>query len=394
MCIEGPLQRDTGEILNVSAQSLYFGGGAGALSGGTVGIPALHVIAPLGDALLEPLIARQRVTVSQFDAHATANTVLLEVATRYVTLMGAEAQLQADRRAEADINKVVDAVSAFVRVGQARKADVDRARTRAFFVHNEVLRAEERLAIASAQLARVLDLDPSLRLQTVATTAMAVQLVDSGCGLETLIGIALRQRPEMAARSATIELRETRVRQERWRPLLPTVSAGYSAGEFGGGSNLAPSRFDNFAGRSDFDVWAVWTLENAGIGNLAVQRVRRAEADQAVSLRVRTMNQIREEVSEAYATSAARQRQMEIARQQLASAQSGFREELIRTRGGEGLPIEVLNSFELALRASLDSIVATVEYDQAQFRLFVSLGNPPPEVLPGALPSAAAPAAR
>lgn len=373
----GALQRDTGEILRVDSQSLYDGSGAGAIGGGTVGIPAVRILAPLGDAFMEPQIARLRVRVACFDARATANAVLLEVATRYVDLMGAEALLQADRQAESDLAQVVEVVRSFVKVGQARKSDLDRVQARAYLVRNEIYRAEERAAVASAQLARVLDLDPAVRFQTVSRATEPMQLVDPRDDLESLISMAVRRRPEMAARSAAIDVTQGRLKQERIRPLLPTISAGYSAGEFGGGSNLAPNRFDHFAPRSDFDVWAVWTFRNAGIGNLATQRARRVEVDEAATERVRTMNRIRDEVGEAYATSAARWRQMEITRQQLATAQSGFREELVRTRGGEGLPIEVVNSFELAAKASLDAINAVVEYDQAQLRLFVALGDPP-----------------
>lgn len=386
----GTLQRDTGEMLRVDSQSLYYGGGAGGIAGGTVGIPSVRIIAPLGDAFLEPLAARQRVAESCFDARATANAVLLEVATRYVYLMGAEAQLKADQQAEADVGRVVETVSAFVKAGQARKSDADRAQTRGLLVRNQVLRAEEQVGVASAQLARVLDLDPAVRLQTAARAVAPVQLVDASYNLESLIAIALCHRPEMGARSAAIDVGETRLRQERWRPFLPTISAGYSAGEFGGGSDQAPTRFGDFAPRTDFDAWAVWTLQNAGIGNLAARNIRRAEVDEAVSERARMINQIREEVGEAYAEAAARRRQLEVASRQLATAEAGFREELNRTRGGEGLPIEVLNSFDLLFRTTLDSIVATVQYNQAQFRLFVALGNPPEVALPGMELTAAA----
>ena len=68
---------------------------------------------------------------------------------------------------------------------------------------------------------------------------------------------------------------------------------------------------------------------------------------------------------------------MVIAQRQLATAEAGFREELTRTRGGVGLPIEVVNSLDLLTRARQDVITAIIEYDQAQFRLFVALGNPP-----------------
>ena len=46
-------------------------------------------------------------------------------------------------------------------------------------------------------------------------------------------------------------------------------------------------------------------------------------------------------------------------------------------RGLVGLPIEVLNSVRLLARARQDYVLALTEYNQAQLRLFVSLGQPP-----------------
>jgi outer membrane protein TolC len=298
--------------------------------------------------------------------------------------LAAEEQFAAARQAESDVAKVAAAVDAFVKVGEARKADSDRARARASLFRNEVYRAEEQVAVAAARLAQVLDLDPATCLQTASGPLRPAQLVDPSYNLECLISVALSCRPEMKARSAAIEVDETRLREEKVRPLLPTILAAFSAGDFGGGSDLVPYRFDQFAPRTDLDVWAVWTLQNAGIGNLAIQRTRRAEIEQAVSRRMQTINQIREEVSTAYAAVGVGQRQLAVVGGQLATAASGFHEELRRTRGGEGLPIEVLNSTELLARARRDSIAAVAGYDEAQFRLFVALGEPPTVALPNA----------
>jgi outer membrane protein TolC len=378
----GLLQQPSGQIIDLSSQSLYFGGGALAVGAGTVVVPAIRIFAPLGDAWLEPLVARQRLAASRATAQATFNTVLLDVTAAYLELAGAEARVETLRQASVDAAKIVQATSAFARVGQARQADANRALGRALLLHNEISRAEERVAVASAQLARILRLDPSTRLKPAAGSLQAVQLVDPSYRVEQLIPIALGFRPEMAARRANIAGGATRLRQEQVRPFLPTLSVGYSGGSFGGGSNLAPPTFDRFAGRSDFDVFAFWTLQNLGVGNLATQRSRRAELGQAIAEQGRTINQIRQEVADAYAASAARRRQIDVTARQVAVALNGMREELNRIQGGEGLPIEVLNSLELLVGAQQDSILAITEYDQAQFRLFVSLGEPPLVAVP------------
>ncbi len=226
----GALQRDTGEMINVNEQSLYVGGGAGAIGAGTVAIPAIRIYAPLSNALFEPLVARQGVAVSRFDARATSNTVLLDVVLRYFDLLGAEASREAFGRADADATQVAATVEAYVKVGQARKADADRAQSRTLLLRNLLYHADENVGVAAARLARLLDLDPAIRLQTVFGPVQPINVVDPSYDLAALIGIALRCRPEMAARNSAIALTEARWREERWRPWLPTVSAGFSAG--------------------------------------------------------------------------------------------------------------------------------------------------------------------
>ena len=62
------------------------------------------------------------------------------------------------------------------------------------------------------------------------------------------------------------------------------------------------------------------------------------------------------------------------------SSHEGFHEDLERSRQNLGRPIEVINSLNLLAAARANLIDAIVHYDQAQFRLWVALGTPPPLV--------------
>ena len=69
----------------------------------------------------------------------------------------------------------------------------------------------------------------------------------------------------------------------------------------------------------------------------------------------------------------------------------GLQGRLFRTRNREGLAIEVLDSLRLLGRsrnAYLDSII---EYNRAQFDLYVALGQPPANYLARPVPSTLAP---
>jgi len=374
----GDLQRSSGRILSLNENSLYFGGGAGGMAAGPVEIPAVNLFSPLADALFEPLAARQQVDASRFEASATANQVLLEVAELHFELLAAEADLRVRRESAGQEAEVARLTRAYAQAQQGREADAERAATELSLIELEIRQAEEQVAVASARLARRLHLDQSVRVRPVAPVTETVNLVDPGTPLQGLILAALGRRPELGSRAAAVAVAETRHRQELYRPMLPTVQVSFSPGAFGGGSNLSPPELAHFAGRTDFDVRAFWTLRNLGAGNLMLQKRRWAQVGQAVGERSRVIAEIRSEVSAAHAEATAARRQVEVTTRQLASAEAGFREDLERTRNTVGRPIEVVNSLRLLNQARVDRIRAVTDYNKAEIRLFVALGSPPP----------------
>ena len=62
-----------------------------------------------------------------------------------------------------------------------------------------------------------------------------------------------------------------------------------------------PSLLQTFSGRDDFDVLAVWTLQNMGLGNIALTRQRGIDRDTLTSERALIAAQVRQEVTAAYA---------------------------------------------------------------------------------------------
>jgi outer membrane protein TolC len=380
----GVLQNSFGEMRVLNESSLYAGGGARTLAAETVAIPMVQVFSPLADAFLEPLVARQFVAVRSAQSAAVSNRVLLDVASRFLELVSAEAELQAIKQSEEDMNQVVQLTAAFAKAGRGRVADAQRARAEALLLHTQEQRAEERVAVTSANLAQLLNLDTSVQLQTPCKITGLVELMDINKDPDVFVRQAQIARPELAAAAAEIARRSAMLTQEQVRPLLPTISVNYSAGTFGGYTNrsdLIPAgaltAFGKFGSRADFDVLAFWTAQNMGLGNRARQNERRAQRDIATGEQVQMLNLVRREVVAAYGRAEAGRRRIDIVQLQLQTAEAGFAADLRRIRGGEGLPIEILNSVNRLVSARLNVIESFLEYNQSQFALFVAVGRPP-----------------
>lgn len=409
----GNLQRSVGRILNLSEQALYFGGGSGAAAANTiawpsqqvpdasnpaspltpVSVPAINIYSHLADAIFQPLAARQVLDQARFNASATANRILLEVAELHFDLTAAEAELAYRRQTAEDAAKVARLTRAYAEAKQGRAADANRARTELLLIEREVRQAEENVRVTSVRLVRRLHLDPTVRVRPLSAALGPITIVDPDAPLPGLIEVATRQRPEVNATSAGVAAAEVRHRQEMYRPLLPVVFLGFSGGAFGGGSNLTPPTVGNFGGRTDFDIGLFWTLRNLGAGNVALIKQRWAEMGEAVGERSLAYTRVREEVSAAYAEVISSRRRIEITTAQLKSAEAGFGEDLERIENEVGRPVEVVNSLHLLNDARIDRVRAVNDFNKAEVRLYVALGSPPPLQRPATEPIPPAPLA-
>lgn len=380
----GMLQTSYGEIRNTNSRSLYVGGGARTVAAETMALPMIQIYSPLTDAIFAPLAAQQLVSVRRSETNAVTNDILRQVAIAYFELIAAEARVKSLKLSEADMFKIVKTTADFATTGAGREADANRARTESLLLHTETQLAEEEVGVAAANLARLLNMDPAIRLRSPAQFPGMLHLIPLNADLNKLLETAVVQRWEVIALSQEIERKNIQVRQEKWRPILPSIWLGYSAGTFGGATNRTdiipnPSlnNWNNFGGRSDFDVRLYWTLLNMGAGNRSLWQMRQRERDIATVQRTEMVNIVRREVASSFAAVQAQFQQVQIAKDRLARAKSGFEKDYRLARNNLVLPIEVINNMNRLVRARLDLIRATLSYNVAQMDLFVALGQPP-----------------
>lgn len=395
----GPLQPANGELVKVNRDSLYLGLGAGAVGAGTVNIPGVVWSANLSDVWHTALIRRQVVRQRAFESDAVRNEMLLRVASAYLELLRSAGRQAVATQIRADAAEVARVTKNFADKGQGRKADADRAAVELAQRNSDVVQADNDFAVASARLGQLLSLDPVVRLVPMERQVVPAALVPEPIPLPELLAIALTQRPELGERQVAIRASLLQLRNAKLLPFSPQVLIGYSAGTFGGGSDrlaagavqpngtiLQQPRFGSFSDREDFDVVLFWSLRNLGVGNLALIRVSQSQLRQSELRSLEMLNRVRAEVATSQSRVLARYAQIEIHEKAIASSQTAFKEDLVRTRNNIGLPIEVLDSLRLLGRSKYAYLDAIVDYNRAQFELYVALGQPPADVLSRPVP--------
>jgi outer membrane protein TolC len=394
----GPLQQSSGNILKVNRNALYFGMGAGATAAGTVPVPGVQYIINPSVGIFGALAVMQTVRIAEFENVAVRNQVFLRVATGYMELLRAEGRRAIAIKNRDEAHEIARLTAVYAITGQGKESDADRAATELARRIREVVEAEGEILVASAHLAQLINVPPTVPLRALEGWEGLVprSMVPDPIPLQQLLLIALDQRPELGARRASIRRAILELYSAKFLILSPTILAGYSAGSYGGGSNLigqpggfqgfAESRFGSFAPRDDIDVVMFWTARNMGVGNWAQIRGRAAERRIAELEFVRDLNMVRAEVATAYARTHARFAQIAIAQHGVESGMKSYKEDLERIEGGIGLPIELLNSFDLLAAARFQYLEALVTYDNAQFALYVALGQPPANNLAREIP--------
>jgi outer membrane protein TolC len=374
---DGQIQDVAGNVFGTSKSSFMVGAGPSA-------------VFAVADAIFAPLAARQQVREREAALQASRNDSLLAVAEAYFNVQQARGELagaqDAARRAEALLRATRDLAKDLV-------APVDEVRAQTELERREeaVDAARERWRTASADLARLLRLDPSAVVEPLEPPHLRVTLLPPDRSLDELLLVALSNRPELAAQQAVVAAAQERLRQERWRPLIPSVmlrgastpvTGALAGGGFGGGLNDSIS---NFSARSDFDVQVLWEWRSLGLDNLARIKGRDAERAGASLDLLRVEDRVTAEVKQAHAqvqSAAARlqraERAVKYALDSFNKHVSGMKEPL---KVGNVLvplirPQEAVNALQTLAQTYGEYYGAVGDYDRAQFRLYRALGQP------------------
>lgn len=367
----------TGGLFVKGRQSFLVGGG-----------PTLSV--GLTDAIFAPLAARRVVASRRADLQAARNDALQSVTQAYFDLQEARGRLLGAIASGERAKRLVDYARGLAPTLIA-PLEINRSRTELQNLKQAQQLAIQDWRIASARLSEILLLDPAVLLEPIEPPFLLLTMIPSDQSAESLLPVALQNRPEIASRRELVEAARQLLNREKGRPLLPyvvatnpTTSSGLiGAGNYAGGPNQQLSQNGS---RADFEVAVVWELQNMGFGNAGLIKQRHAERDLASIELSRTIFRVKSEVAQALARLQTARVRVEETKVELEQAVESADKNFIGLRettrpAGELLrlvvrPQEVVAAIIALNVAFQDYSNAINEANRAQFALYRALGQP------------------
>jgi outer membrane protein TolC len=344
------------------------------------------------DALFAPLVARQVLGARQIDVQTARNDALLVVAEAYFNVQQARGRLAAAQDV-VDRNLALRKAVDVERLEQAKPTDLHRARAQLAGFQDAIATGREQWRLASADLTQVLRLDPTATVNPNEPPNLSVTLISPKEPVDTLIPIGLTSRPELASQQALVQAALVRIRQERMRPLVPSLILEGSPGSAGPGGYLTTGIFASGVSgkgnpsvvREDVSVGLIWQVQNLGFGNRALVRERRAEQQQLLVELFRIQDLVAADIARTHA-------QLASATVRVATAERGLQEARLAYEGslanfdkigkvGDATVLvhsafEVIDALKVLSQAYDTYFVSINDYNRAQFRLYRALGYP------------------
>ena len=357
---EGNIQETSGNVIDADRASQFSGASA------ALGLD-------IADAIFRPLVARQSHAAIVAASAANRQQVLMQVASAYVRLLQARAELAVIGRAHERAVDLARLTADYAESGEGLPADAEMAAVQPALWEQRRAAADERVVAANAELVRMLRLDAQVELAPVETEPPAVEIFSGTEDVAELIARAQDGRPENEQAAALVAAAEGDLAAERYGWFVPSVSLNISAGEFGGGPGSAILNTDD---RYDRSLTLYWKFDGLGFGQHARVVERRAQLQELTLQREKLRDAIAAEVRESHARVVSLKRQIELADMAIEHARRAY--ELNRTRifDQQGLPLEALQAMQTLASAELGALEVRTGLSIAQLRLHTALGNP------------------
>lgn len=353
----------------------------------------LRAVVALTDAIYAPLAQQQIYRARSYAVQAAKNDALLSVTDAFFSVQQARGDLAGYQDTVQKGRELVSRIQSLAQ-GLAAPIEIQRAQTTLAELEIQADIARQQWRIASADLTRVLRLNPAAVVLPLEPPHLQVTVVPPDEPVDRLITEGLTTRPELASQQAVVRATIERLKEEKMRPLIPSLVMQGSAnpGNTLGAGYYEANRTGNdptWTGRSDWDFQVVWQLQNLGAGNAGLVHERLGEERQATIELFRIQDQVAAEVAQADAQLQAAAAEVRQAENELAAAEVSFEGNLKglseTVRAGDQLQLVIrpqeVTAALLQLRQAYSSYYSSINgYNRAQFRLYHAIGYPAQEM--------------
>jgi outer membrane protein TolC len=324
-----------------------------------------------GPVVFDTLAASRREDASQAATETAKQDVRLASAWGYFELVRTHALVAIAQEAVAEADEHLRHEERLFEKGAGIRAHVLRATAELADRQQDLAVAEGKVAIASARLASVLQLDPDVALVPRELFPSPMPLVPDDAQVTDLIRRAFEDRPELHEAHAELEAREHDRDGVLYGPLSPFVTPLIQTGLFG--PTLGDLHFSQ-----DAMVLVGWNIGPGGLFD--VPRIREASFRmQQQHLEIDVIRaRVQREVSEARARVVAAEDSLVAARKGVESAGEYLRLTKDRLAKGAAIQLEVLDGERVYARAQGRQVEAIVDYNDAQWELLRATGGVAP----------------
>lgn len=356
---EGRTQAVDGTLLDADKQSIAPGA-------------TLTAQLDLGDGIFKNLVAKQLVNAASLGLDAQRQDTTLSAAQGYFELAKTKAVVEVVREALRTSEGYGAQLHAAVAAGVVFKGDELRVQTQSERYRVALSQAQEQQRIASARLAQILHLDPTIELAPTDSELVPITLVETTGDLQALVRQALEARPELKQNQALIAAAREAKRGAVYGPLIPSLGVQAFLGEFGGGQGDATG---NYGASRDYYVGLSWRIGPGGLFDFSRINVSQARLETAELTALKTSDDVARQVVEGYTRVRSLSDQILASRQSLSSATETLRLTRERKQLGVGIVLEDIQAQQELVRARADYLSVIAEFNKAQYLLSKVLGN-------------------
>jgi len=369
----GTLQETSGNVVDADRVARFSGLGAGAVGAGDVSQPGLSMSVDIADAIFQPLVARQNRTAAVASQVVNRRAVLIDVAGAYLEWIRARSERDIVVEALARATELATLTASYAEAGEGLRADAEMAAVQPLLLEQRRAAADERIEAATAELSRLLHLDSAVALEPIERAVPSIEIFDGNESLEDLVARAVDGRPEREQLDALVAAAEDDLAAQRYGWFIPSVSLGYSSGQFGGGPGSTVANTDH---RDDLSLLLYWQFDALGIGNHARIDEKRARLRQTSLERDKLHDTIAAEVRRGYARVQSLRQQRALTAPAVASARSAYQLQRDRIYDQQGLPLEAMQAMQTLATAEFAQLDVEAAFSLAQLRLHTAIGNP------------------